>query len=179
MKKVLKIIGLLVLAVIAFILIAGLFVKKDYHLEKSITINAPQEKVWNHVSTLGAMQKWSPWLEADPSAQTSIEGQDGSVSAVYKWKGNKDVGAGTQTITSVEKPNRINTHLHFIEPMEGEADAFVTLASEGNATKATWGFDSRYNYPMNCILLFVDMDKMMGEQFNKGLTKLKALCEAP
>src|SRR5690349_2087361 len=116
MKKVLKIVGLIVLAIIAFILIAGLFVKKDFHLEKNITINAPQEKVWNNINTLGAMQKWSPWLEADPNVQTSIEGQDGEVNAIYKWKGNKEVGSGTQTITKIEKPNRIDTHLHFIEP---------------------------------------------------------------
>lgn len=179
MKKVLKIVGLIVLAIIAFILIAGLFVKKDFHLEKNITINAPQEKVWNNINTLGAMQKWSPWLEADPNVQTSIEGQDGEVNAIYKWKGNKEVGSGTQTITKIEKPNRIDTHLHFIEPFDGEADAFITLTSEGNATKATWGFDSKYTYPMNCMLLFIDMDEMMGKEFNKGLSKLKALCEAP
>ncbi|MBX2924052.1 MAG: SRPBCC family protein [Chitinophagaceae bacterium] len=179
MKKALKIVGIVLLVIIVFILIAGLFVKKEYHLEKSVTINAPMEKVWEQVSTLAAMQKWSPWLEADPNAETSIDGQDGAVNAVYKWKGNKEVGSGTQTITKVDKPGRIDTHLHFIEPFEGDADAFIILANEGNATKATWGFDSKYTYPMNCMLLFIDMDEMMGKEFDKGLAKLKSLCEAP
>jgi hypothetical protein len=178
MKKFFKIIGIIILLIIVFILVAGIFVPKTYHLEKDITINAPREKVWSYTSTLQNLHKWNPWKDADPNMQISYEGQDGTVGAVYKWKGNKDVGSGSQTITKLETLNRTETHVHFIEPFEGEADAFIGLSNAGSDTKVTWGFNSEYAYPMNVMLLFVNMDKMMGESYNKGLGKLKTLCES-
>lgn len=178
MKKFLKVVGLIVAAVILFVLIAGIFVSKTYHLEKDITINAPREKVWGNVNSLHAAEKWSPWLESDPSAKITYEGTDGTVGAIYKWNGNKEMGSGTQTLTKVESPSRVESHLHFIEPFEGEADAYIQLTDQGNGTKAAWGFDTKYPYPMNVMLLFVNMDEMMGAHYNRGLEKLKSLSEA-
>lgn len=178
MKKALKIIGSIVLLLVAFVLIAGLFVAKDYHFETSIAINAPKEKVWQYAGSLHGMEKWSPFIESDPNIQVSFEGQDSAVGAIYTWKGNKEVGSGSQTISKIDPLNRMDTHLHFIEPFEGEADAYLKLSGEGNATSVAWGFNTRYNYPMNVMLLFINMDKMMGESFNKGLAKLKQLSEA-
>ncbi|MFT3701959.1 MAG: SRPBCC family protein [Agriterribacter sp.] len=178
MKKILKIIGFIILAVILFVVIAGLFISKDYHFERDITINAPREKVWSNVNTLHGMHKWNPFIEADPNIQITYGGQDGTPGATYAWKGNKDVGSGVQTISKVEAPSKIDTHLHFIEPFESDADAFLNLADVSGATKVTWGFDMKYSYPMNVMKLFVNMDEMMGKSYNSGLTKLKALSEA-
>lgn len=179
MKKFLKIIGVLILLVIAFVLIAGLFVSKDFHLERDITINAPQEKVWSNVNTLAGMAKWSPWTEMDPAIKTSYEGVDGTVGAVYNWEGNKEVGKGNQTLTKIEASSRVESKLHFLEPFEGHANAFINLSAAGTAaTKVTWGFDSKTPYPMNVMHLFMDMDKMMGDKYNAGLSKLKTLSEA-
>lgn len=177
MKKFLKILGLIVLAIILFVLISGLFVDKDYHIEKEITINAPREKVWSHVSSFSEMAKWNPFTEKDPNIKTSVSGTDGTVGAVYHWDGNKDVGAGEQTITKLDPNNRVETHLHFIKPFEGEADAFLNLSDTASGTKVTWGFDTHYKYPMNVMLLFIDMDEMMGKEYNKGLANLKAIAE--
>lgn len=179
MKKILKVIGILLLLVISFVLIAGLFISKSYHFQKDILINASKEKVWSLVNNFHGHDKWSPWKDGDPDIQISYEGQDGTEGAVYKWKGNKETGSGEQTITRLEPMSRVNTHLHFIEPFEGEADAFIILDDAGNnSTKVTWGFDTRYSYPMNTMLLFINMDKMMGEQYDKGLSRLKSLAEA-
>ena len=178
MKKFFKVIGVILLLIIAFVLIAGIFVSKTYHLDKTITINAPKEKIWGNVSSLQQMMKWSPWLEKDPNAQTSFEGQEGTIGSVYRWRGNKDVGSGNQTITKIDRPNSIITHLTFIEPFSGEADSFINLADEGAATKVTWGFDTKYPYPMNVMQLFINMDEMMGTQYDKGLAKLKQISES-
>ena len=178
MKKVLKVTGVIILVLIAFVLVAGIFVPKTYHLEKDITINASKDKVWSHVNSLQQLEKWSPWSEKDPAMRVTHEGQEGAVGSVYKWDGNKDVGEGTQTMTKVQPSDKVETHLHFIEPFEGEADAFINLADGGNGTKVTWGFDTRYYYPMNVMQLFVDMDKVMGREYNAGLSKLKQICES-
>ena len=178
MKKILKIVGAILLLLVAFVLIAGLFAAKDYHFETGITINAPKEKVWQYTGSLHGMEQWSPFIEGDPNIQLSFEGRDSAVGAIYKWKGNKKVGSGSQTISKIDPLNRMDTHLHFIEPFEGEADAYLKLSEEGNTTRVAWGFNTRYAYPMNVMLLFMNMDKMMGEPFNKGLAKLKQLSEA-
>lgn len=178
MKQILKYLGLLLLAAILFILIAGLFIAKDYHFERSITINAPREKVWEQVNNFTSRNKWNPWAEYDPGMQHTIEGTDGTVGAVHKWKGNKEVGSGSETITMIEAPDKINSILRFYEPFESEANAFITLTGEGNTTRATWGFDSRFPYPMNTMQLFMNMDKMMDKDFSNGLNKLKQNCEA-
>lgn len=177
MKKFLKIIGIGIITIIAIVLITALFAPKTLHLEREITINAPKEKVWGNVNSLHALHTWSPWVEPDPNIKITYEGQDGTVGAVYKWIGNDDVGQGEQTITKIDAPNSIGSHVHFIKPFEGQADAFINLSEAGSATKVTWGFNSKYSYPMNIVLL-MNMDKMIGDTYSKGLNKLKTMCEA-
>jgi hypothetical protein len=178
MKKVLKIVGILVLLIIAFVLIAGLFVSKDYHFQKDMVINAPQEKVWSHINSLREMEKWSPWSSRDPNIQITYEGQDGTVGSKYHWKGNKEVGSGNMTITGIDPLKETKTQIHFIEPWEGDANSFIRLADQGGSTKVTWGFDSKTPYPMNVMHLFMNMDAMMDQDFSTGLTKLKSLSES-
>ena len=178
MKKVLKIIGIILLLAVAFVLIAGIFLPRTYHLEKDITVNASREIVWNHVSSLQAMEKWSPWSDIDPAMRVTHEGKPGTVGSVYRWEGNRDAGSGNQTITKIQSTERVETRLNFIKPFKGEADTYVVLAGSGNGTNVTWGFDTKYSYPMNVMQLFVDMDEMMGKQYDKGLSKLKTLSES-
>lgn len=178
MKKVFKIVGIVLLCFLAFVLIAGLFVKKDYHFEKEVVINAPKTKVWTHISSLKAADQWSPWTSRDPNIQMSFTGQDGTVGSKQSWKGNRDVGSGEMTLTKVSPPNETNMDIHFIEPWEGDAKSYVRLADQGGSTKAIWGFDSRSPYPMNVMHLFMDMDAMMDKDFSTGLNKLKALSES-
>ena len=175
MKKVLKIILITIVVLAAVFFIGALFIPKTYHVERSVTINSPREKVWSNVSSLHGLHSWSPWIEADPNVKITYEGQDGTVGAAYHWVGNSDVGEGIQTISKIEPQNTFGTHIHFIEPMDGESDANINLANEGTGTKVTWSLDGKDPYPMNVMVLF--MDKFIGDQYSKGLNKLKTLCE--
>lgn len=103
--------------------------------------------------------------------------QEDAVGAVYKWEGNKEVGEGSQTFTKVQQPGNVESHLHFIEPFEGDADAFIRLAETGNGTKVPWGFDTEYSYPINVMQLFVDMDEMMENEYNTRLNKIRQIGE--
>jgi hypothetical protein len=179
MKKVLKAIGVLLLLIIAFFLIAGLFVKKDYHFEKSIVINAPKEIIWQNVSRFGNFEKWNPYASYDPDMKSNIEGTDGTVGAVYKWKGNKDVGSGSQTITRLEPMQRVEIQLHFKTPFgEMKPEGYYTIQDDNTAQKVTWGFNSHSPYPFNALSIFFNMDKMMDKDFTQGLNNLKQLCES-
>ena len=179
MKKFFKFFGIVILLFIAFVLIAGLFIKKEYHFERSVTINAPKEEIWKNISTFSNYQKWDPFGAHDPNLQKTITGTDGTLGAKYSWKGNDEVGQGNMTYTEIKPYDHININLVLNNGFESKAIAIYTLKEEGNAYKLTWTFDTKMPYPMNAISnLFFDMDKMMDKEFSSGLTNLKKLCES-
>ena len=168
-----------ILIIVALLLIIPLFISKDMNYEKSISINSPIDKVWENVSSLSAMDQWSPWNSKDPDMERSQTGVDGEVGAKQSWVSEKkDVGEGSQTIVGVDKPNQLSTKLEFIKPFKSEADAFVKLKEEGKGTSATWGFESQMKYPMNIMKLFMNFEKNMDKDFGAGLNKLKSICES-
>lgn len=169
----------IVIAVIAIVLIIPLFISKDMNYEKSILINAEIDKVWENVSTLSAMDAWSPWDAKDPNVKKTLMGKDGEPGARQSWvSASKEVGEGSQTIVTVDKPNELRTKLEFIKPFKSEADAYVRLEEEGDDIKTTWGFESSMSYPMNIMKLFMNFEKSMDRDFGAGLSKLKNICES-
>ncbi len=178
MTKALKIIGAIILTLILIPLIMALFISKDFDFETSVTINAPIDSVWTHTNTLSGLDSWSPWKEMDPEMKTDAGGMDGEVGAWRSWESEvEDVGNGKQSIVNVEAPILFETYLEFYTPYDSEADGYVKLTSLDDGTTAVWGFKSVMPYPFNLMKLFVSEEEM-GEPFQKGLTKLKALSEA-
>lgn len=167
-----------ILVIVALVLIIPLFISKDMNYEKSIFIDASISNVWTRVSSLSAMDKWSPWNMRDPNMEQSLSGTDGTVGAKQSWASNvKNVGEGSQTITGITEPNLLETKLEFIKPFKSVADAYVRLGKENNETKVTWGFKSQMPYPMNMMKLFINFEKNMDKDFGAGLSKLKSMCE--
>ena len=168
-----------ILGIILLLLIAGLFVSRDANYEKSITIAADSEKVWQYIYKLSAMDRWSPWSSKDPDIKMTLTGTDGNVGAKQSWVSKvKNVGEGSQTIDKIVKPKLVETKLEFIKPFKSKADAYVKLSQEGNYTIVTWGFKSKMPYPMNLMKLFMNFEKSMDTDFGQGLGKLKELCES-
>jgi hypothetical protein len=168
----------IILGIIASVLIIALFVSKELNYEKTVSINSSAENIWENVSSLGAMEKWSPWSERDPNMKRTLTGTDGEVGAKQSWVSDvKNVGEGSQTIMNLNKPNLLETKLEFIKPFKSTADAYVKLDGTGEETNVTWGFKSQMPYPMNVMKLFMNFEKNMDKDFGKGLTKLKNLCE--
>lgn len=179
MKKFLKFLGVILLLAIAFIFISGLFVSRQYHFERSITIHAPQEEVWRNVSFFSNFEQWDPWKVQDTGMTRTITGTDGTVGATYTWKGNKNVGSGSQTLRSLDPMRHITVDLHFKEPFESKAVVSYHLEPSGKNTKITWSFDSKMPYPLNAItFFFIDMEDRMDKDFSAGLANLKKLCES-
>lgn len=176
--KILKKIGLAILVLIALLLITALFVSKEFKYDKSIVINASTDEVWKYTSSLEGMDKWSPWNDYDPNMKKSFSGTDGTVGAMASWESDHEkVGNGSQTISKIEAPTLFETNLKFLTPYESEAIAQVILAPKGNQTMVTWQFSGEMPYPFNLMKLTMNMDEALGDDFNSGLNKLKALCE--
>lgn len=178
--KVLKNIGLALLAVIVLALIIALFVKKDMHAEREVVINKPKDDVFNYVKYLKNQNDYSKWGSVDPAMKKAFRGTDGTAGFASAWDSkNGNVGKGEQTIKSVKEGERIDYDIHFIKPMESNATSYmITEPVAGNGTKVKWGFDSRMPYPFNIMRLFVNMDKMIGDDFQTGLNNLKAKLES-
>jgi len=169
--------GVLVLTVLA--LIAAIFTTKDYAVERQIKIERPRQEVFNFISLLRNQDQFSVWNRMDPSMKKTYSGIDGEVGFVATWDSkNKDLGKGEQEITGITAGRRLDTKLRFKEPFESEDDAYLITEDAGNTgTLVKWGIKGKMNYPMNLMLLFMDMDEMIGKDLQTGLINLKTVLE--
>jgi len=174
MKKVLIVI-LILIGLYLILCIAG---PGHFTMERSTDIKAPKDVVFSNIVKYERFNKWSPWAELDPNMTYSVEGNDGTVGAVYKWKGNKQVGSGNMTITDIKPNESMSEDLMFLEPFESKAKVVMKVADGANGdTKASWGFETEFPFFMRAMMLFMNMEKGLAADFDKGLGKLKAMSE--
>jgi len=168
-------IGILVLG----LLIIAAFVKKDYVVERSIVVKSTNEDTFNFIRLLKNQDRFNKWSNLDPHMIKETIGTDGTVGFVSKWESNhKQVGHGEQEIKGIVEGERIESELRFIKPFSGVAQAYLTTQpTSENETLVTWGFTSTMKYPMNILLVFMNMEKMLGNDFEFGLSNLKKILE--
>jgi len=178
MSIVFAIIGVLA-GIIVLVLIIALFVKKEYSVKRSILINQPSQRVFDYIKYVKNQDNFSVWNQLDPSMQKTYTGTDGTVGFLYAWDStNKKAGKGEQEIKTIIPGEKMDMNLHFIKPFEGRALASIGTTATGiNQTTVNWSVDSKMAYPMNIMLLFMDMDKMIGKDLAGGLANLKAVLE--
>jgi hypothetical protein len=175
--KILKWIIIVIVIIIAIPLIVGLFVKKEYTIEREVVISKPRQDVFNYIKLLKNQAHYSKWVMMDPNAKMEYTGTDGTVGFVSAWDSqNKDVGKGSQTISKIAEGNRMDLDLHFIKPFEGYSTAYMSTEDAGSGTKVKWGFNGKMPYPMN-FMLVMGMEKKIGDDLSTGLTNLKAVLE--
>lgn len=163
--------------VVLFLLIA-LFVKSEYNIGRSIIINKPRNEVFNYIKHLKNQDYFNKWVMMDPNLKKEFKGVDGTEGFIYAWEGNKRAGKGEQEIKRIAEGERLDVELRFVKPFEAVAHApFVTESVNGNQTKLSWGMSSRMKYPMNIMLLFMNMDKLLGKDLELSLGNLKGILE--
>ena len=178
MKKVLKIVGIVLVISIAVPLISALFISKDFAYETSMTIESSVDNVWHNVNSFHALDQWSPWNDYDPNMKKTFTGEDGAIGSTTSWESNVEkVGSGMQTITEVVPFESIHMDLKFYTPYESEAKGYIKLLETGHETQVDWGFYSQIPYPLNFMNLWLNPEEKLGKKFKKGLNKLKVLCE--
>lgn len=166
----------LVIVIIAAIFIYAATRPDSFHVERSISIKASPEKIFAFINDFHQWNDWTPYNK-DPAMRKTFGGSDRGVAARYAWEGNKEVGKGEITITSTTPPNKIVMDLHMIEPFEGHNVATFTLSTAGDSTNVTWSLDDKHKLLVKVIGLFLNMDRMIGRDFEAGLAKLKAIAE--
>ena len=149
-----------------------------FHIERSIAIAAPPETVYAEVNDFHAWPAWSPWEKLDPQMKKTFDGAASGAGAVYSWVGNDKVGEGRMTIEKSVRPSAIAIKLEFIKPFAATNEATFTFAPAADGTKATWAMDGENNFGMKAASLFMNMDKLVGGDLERGLAALKTVAES-
>jgi hypothetical protein len=168
----------IVIGIIVLIVILALIAPKSYDVSRSMEISRPKAVVFENIKYLKKQEEWSPWAKKDPNMEKKFTGVDGEVGAISYWNGNKDVGEGEQEITKIIEGKRVEGELRFMKPFRSTSDSYLELVelSNGN-TKVTWGFKGENKFPMSIMMLFMNMDKAVGKDFEEGLQSLKSILE--
>ena len=173
-KKIL--IGLAV--VIAIFLIVVSLRSPDFRAERSATLAASPAALFEHVNDHRKFAVWNPFLKLDPNVKNTYSGPASGVGAVCSWDGNKDVGAGTCTIVESKPGELVRFRMDWKRPMEGTATVDFTFKPQGDKTVVTWAMHGKNGFMGKLVSLFMDCDKMVGPQFEKGLASLGEVAAA-
>lgn len=167
-KKVL--IGLAV-AVVAFLIVAATR-PADFHVERSVTLSASPQALFEHVNNHRKFAVWNPFMKLDPNVKNTYSGPESGVGAVCSWEGNSQIGAGSCTIIESKPGELVRCRMDWKRPMQGMATVDFTFKPEGDKTRATWAMYGKNNFAGKVMSLFMDCDKICGPQFEKGLADL-------
>jgi hypothetical protein len=170
---------LLVLAVIVVVFVAVVAMRPaEFRIWRSATIAAPAPDLFAQVNDFHNWEAWSPWAKLDPTMKQTYEGAPAGSGAIYSWAGNGKVGEGRMTVTLSHPSDLIRINLEFLKPFKATNIAEFTFKPEGNQTVVTWSMSGRNNFMLKAFGLFMNMDKMVGGDFEKGLANMKSVVEA-
>lgn len=166
-----------VAAVIVLFVIVVATRPATFHVERSVTIAAPPEAAFAQVNDFHAWANWSPYEKLDPAMKRTFEGGSSGVGAVYAWSGNKEIGEGRMTIEKSESPSQIAIKLEFIKPFTATNTATFSFVPGPDGTKVTWAMDGKNSFLAKAMHLIMDMDKLVGTDFERGLSAMKTVAE--
>jgi len=148
----------------------------SYTVERSITINVPAPRVHGLVDDFRHWTEWSPWEDLDPDLERTYSGPDQGVGAHYAWSGNRKAGVGSMEIMS-STPTEIVIALAFLKPFKSTSTTLFELDEAGEKTAVTWRMTGEQTGLMSVFGRFMNMDKLIGPDFEKGLARLKSAAE--
>lgn len=165
--------------IIVLVLIIAAFSKKNFAVERTITVNKPLPETYDFLTSLQNQDQWSKWTQLDPNMKKTYVGTDKTVGFISQWQSNhKQVGEGEQEIKKLVPNQRIENEIRFMKPMKSVANAYFTVnQGEENQTKVAWGFTSTTPWPFNAFMLFFNMENAVGKDFEEGLSNMKKMIE--
>jgi hypothetical protein len=149
-----------------------------YEVAREQLVPAPAAVAYAQVADFHRWDGWSPWAKLDPQMKTTFEGAPGAVGSTYAWVGNKDVGSGKMTVLEARPGELVRIRLEFVEPFASVADTTIRFQPEGAGTRVRWSMAGENNFVGKAMCVFMDMDKMIGKDFEKGLAQLSAVAQA-
>lgn len=148
-----------------------------FEVSRSMTINAPAERIYPLIANLKVMNTWNPFVQPDPAIKIDCSGPEIGKGAAHSWQGNRNVGEGRIEITDAVAPKSVDMRLLMKKPMKADNSVSFTIAPNGSGSIVTWSMSGRQPFIGKLVTLFINCDSMVGSQFEKGLAKLKLIAE--
>ena len=179
MLNILLYVFVIVLLLILVLVIFAMTKPNEFSIRRSISIRAPAARVYGLIEDFRRWVVWSPWEKLDPTMTKTMAGAEAGPGAVYMWEGNKKVGAGRMEIVAAEPFSRIEIKLNFLKPFAAENLTVFTLVPAGEGTNVTWQMAGVNNLMLKMMGIVMNMDKVIGRDFEEGLAAMKAEAERP
>ena len=149
----------------------------SFAVERSATIPTPPDTAFTQVNDFHAWAGWSPWEKLDPGMKKTFTGAATGAGSIYYWNGNDKVGEGRMTIVESRPAELVDIKVDFTRPFEGTNSSTFTLKPAGDGTAVTWSMGGHQNFFAKAMCLVMNGKKMIGDQLEDGLGKLKAVSE--
>ena len=175
-KIVLAIVALIVVGVATVAIVIALQ-PAHFRMERSAVIAVPANVAFTQVNDFHSWDAWSPWAKLDPDAKYTFDGEPAGKGAVFTWSGNSEVGEGRMEIIECVPDELVRIKLDFIRPFEASSTSEFVFKAAGEQTRVTWIMFGDNNYLSKAMYLFIDMDQVLGAEFDKGLAQMKAVAE--
>jgi len=177
MLEIFAAIAIVLVIAIAIVLRLAAAKPNTFSVRRETTVRAPPEKIFPLIDDFHQWATWSPYESKDPAMKRTYSGATSGKGAVYAWDGNKNVGSGRMEILEAAAPAKIIIKLDFFRPFEGHNSAEFTMLPQGDATRLTWLMHGPAPFMSKLMQVFMNMDKMIGKDFEIGLANLKKLTE--
>ncbi|MTV16667.1 polyketide cyclase [Bradyrhizobium elkanii] len=177
MLETIAVIAIVLVVAIAVILVLAATKPGTFRVTRATSINAPAERIFPLIDDFHQWTAWSPYENRDPAMKRIYGGAGRGQGAVYAWDGNKNVGAGRMEILQSSAPSKVVIKLDFIKPFEGHNTAEFTMLPQGDATSVTWTMYGPAVFMSKVMQVFMNLDHMIGKDFEAGLANLKKLTE--
>jgi Polyketide cyclase / dehydrase and lipid transport len=177
MFEIIAIVAIVIAIAIAVVLMLAAGKPDTFSVQRAAAIRAPAGKIFPLIDDFHQWATWSPYEARDPAMKRSYSGAPSGKGAAYGWEGNKNVGAGRMEILDSSAPAKIIIKLDFFKPFEGHNTAEFTLLPQGDATDVTWMMHGPAPFISRLMQVFMNIDRMIGKDFEIGLANLKRLTE--
>jgi len=168
---------LVVIGIVTVIATRAMFIADSFSVQRSITVQAPPEKIFPLLNDFQRFKQWSPWQTLHTAMTSQISTPAAGPGAVYEWRGNSKAGAGRMEILESKPSSSVRLKLDFLDPFESHNITDYTLTPTGTGTTVTWEMHGRSTFPSKVMQVFKSMDDLIGGDFERGLASLKALAE--
>jgi uncharacterized protein YndB with AHSA1/START domain len=177
MFEIVAIIAVIIAIAIAVVLILAATKPNTLRVQRATSIRAPADRIFPLINDFHQWRTWSPWEDKDPALKRTYSGTESGKGAVYAWDGNRNVGSGQMEILEAQVPSKITIKLDFFKPFEGHNTAEFTMLPQGDVTNLTWTMVGPAVFMSKVMQVFMNLDNMIGRDFEAGLANLKKLAE--
>jgi uncharacterized protein YndB with AHSA1/START domain len=177
MFEIVAIVAIVLAITIAIVLILAATKPDTFRVRRGAIMKTPPERIFSLINDFHQWGTWSPWENKDPAMKRSFSGAESGTGAVYAWEGNRNVGSGRMEILDASTPSKIVIKLDFFKPFEGHNTAEFTMLPQGDATSVNWVMHGPAPFMSKVMQVFMNIDQMIGKDFEAGLANLKRLTE--